>query len=125
MRVLAVDDQHDNADVIVMLLEAAGHEARAAYSGAEALAALWSGDYDAAILDVELPDIHGTELAREIRANPRTRHVEIAFATGRPEDEIRGWFDGYAAYVQKPMLDGLDRTLELLERAVEARSLAG
>lgn len=40
MRVLAVDDQRDNADVMVMLLEASGRDAQVAYSGAEAIAAL-------------------------------------------------------------------------------------
>jgi CheY-like chemotaxis protein len=122
MRVLAVDDPRDNADVMVMLLEATGHVARAAYSGAEALAALWSGDFDAVILDVELQDMHGTELANEIRADPRTRGVAIAFATGRPEREVRGWFDGYAAFLQKPLLDGLDDALRRLELEVASRT---
>lgn len=122
MRVLAVDDQRDNADVMVMLLEASGHEAQAAYSGAEALAALWVGAFDAVILDVELQGMHGTELASEIRADPRTRDVAIAFATGRPEQEVRGFFDGYAAYLQKPLSGGLDDALRRLERAVVQRS---
>ncbi|QJW84549.1 response regulator [Ramlibacter terrae] len=86
--VLIVDDQPAN----LLALEAAPEPLHVnmvrAVSGPQALAALEQRDYAAVLLDVRMPGMDGFEVAREIRARPRTRFTPILFVTaGDDPDE--------------------------------------
>ena len=69
-RVLVVDDDHDAADILVMLLQAEGCDCRAAYSGADALAAVARERPELVIVDLFMPLMSGDELARALRSAP-------------------------------------------------------
>ena len=66
-RVLVVDDNHDVAETLVLLLETAGHEVRAVHDGCDALSEAQRRLPDAIVLDIGLPDIDGVEVARRLR----------------------------------------------------------
>ncbi|MBI4820655.1 MAG: DUF2378 family protein [Deltaproteobacteria bacterium] len=68
LRVLVVDDSSVNRLVCAGLLEALGHRADGANSGAEALGLIGRKDYDAVLLDLSMPGMSGFELLRRIRA---------------------------------------------------------
>ena len=80
-QVLVVDDNHDAADTLAMLLEAEGCECRTAYSGGEALAAVDHHAPDLVILDLFMPHMSGDEVARRLREGPWGDHLVLVAHT--------------------------------------------
>lgn len=69
-RLLIVEDNHELASLIVSAAQSRGHEARAVYTGESALEALAPGSkWDAALVDLLLPDIRGSEVLAALRAH--------------------------------------------------------
>ena len=98
LRILVVDDNEDAAEAIAALLELEGHSVRTAASGRQALALLGEFEADVAVLDIGLPDLDGYQLARAIRADPRTAATRLVALTGygrEPDRELsrRAGFD--------------------------------
>jgi CheY-like chemotaxis protein len=75
--VLVVDDHPDTGEVLSRLLQRRGYDAVAAQSGEEALARLAESLPSVIVLDVAMPGMNGAELLREIRADPRLKHVPV------------------------------------------------
>jgi signal transduction histidine kinase/ActR/RegA family two-component response regulator len=73
-RILLIDDETDNLEVLREVLELEGHEVRTARSGPEALARIGGGEpYDLVLCDVGMPEMSGWEVAKQIgRLAPRT-----------------------------------------------------
>ncbi len=69
-QVLVVDDNHDAADTLAMLLEARGCVCRTAYSGEEAIAQVERATPDVVILDLFMPHMSGDQVARVLRRTP-------------------------------------------------------
>ena len=86
-------------------------EVEGATSGAEALASLERRRPNLILLDVQLPDTHGFELCRRIKASDRFRGVPIIFLSAKytePADRAEGLMAGADAYLSKPVnLDAL------------------
>jgi diguanylate cyclase (GGDEF)-like protein len=59
---------------------------------------------DLILLDVDLPDVHGLEVCRELKADPATANVPVIFLTGSvsPDDRIYGPEVGAADFINKP-----------------------
>jgi PAS domain S-box-containing protein len=104
-RVLVVDDNADAAATLRMLLEAQGHEARAAYTGPAALDELAQFDAEVVFLDLGMPDVDGFEVARRIRAMPRGRDVLLVALTGwgQADDRRRTADAGFDEHLTKPV----------------------
>jgi PAS domain S-box-containing protein len=105
LRVLVTDDVPDSADSMGMLLKLWGHDVRVAYGGEESLGAAESDLPDVVLLDIDLPDIPGLEVARRLRANPRTKDVYLVAMTGygQREDRRRTQEAGFDAHLVKPV----------------------
>jgi len=80
-RVLVVDDLPRNSKLVEAILEPLACEVVHAHSGQEALARLDTFEFAVLLLDVQMPEMDGYELARRARAHPRAREVPILFLT--------------------------------------------
>ncbi len=104
-RILCVDDNPANLDLYVRALEKEGHIVDIAISGAEALARLEACHYSLMLLDMELPEIDGYEVARRVRANPRFAGLHVIGVTAhtRRGDGEKVLIAGCDVYFPKPI----------------------
>lgn len=102
MRILVVDDDTDNVDLLSVALRDT-HEVQEANSGAQALSLAPFADL--ILLDVRLPDINGLEVCRRLRADESTRRIPIIFVSGLDgcENQTEGFEAGAVDYVTKPI----------------------
>jgi len=70
VNVLIVDDNVAAADLLQELLTLQDHTARCAYTAQQALDAAAAEHFDAALIDLTLPDFPGSEVARRLRSSP-------------------------------------------------------
>lgn len=96
IRFLLVDDLENNLLALESLLEREGVEFLRARSGPEALEVLLETEVSLAIIDVQMPDMNGFELADIMRGTERTRHIPIIFVTAGSRTQER-LFQGYGA----------------------------
>ena len=104
-RILVVDDNVDAAQSLALVLEFEGHEVQTAGSAEEAIERLAALRPDLAILDIGLPGMDGYELARRLRADPRTRAARLIALTGygRAPDRRRAIDAGFDEHLVKPV----------------------
>ena len=107
LRVLVVDDQHDIADSIAMLIDHVGHDSAAFYDGFAALQAARHDVPDLMFVDVGMPEMTGYELAAQIRGDDKLRAVRLVALTGygRAEDQARAVEAGFDLHVTKPLTE--------------------
>jgi two-component system cell cycle response regulator DivK len=115
-RVLVVEDQEDNRQILRDLLANAGYEMIEAQNGEEALIAVQSQNPDLILMDIQLPVLDGYEATRRIKAQPGLRHIPIIVVTSYAlsGDEERARAAGCDAYVAKPY--SARRLLETINR---------
>jgi DNA-binding response OmpR family regulator len=118
MRVLLVEDEPSLAALVRGALEQGGFAADTAATAADAQACRDAAGYDAAILDIGLPDGDGLTVLRRWRRAGDTLPVLILTARDAPEDKVRGLDSGADDYVVKPfhMAEILSRVRALLRR---------
>lgn len=104
LRVLVVDDNPVNCMVVRTQVEKLGHVALCAANGQEALAVARQNRLDVALLDLHLPDMNGSDLARALRALPGLDSLPLVAATGETQEvEInRARAAGMALTIIKP-----------------------
>jgi signal transduction histidine kinase len=105
-RILVVDDQESNLDVIDTILMQPDCRLVRARSADEALLALLDHDVAVIILDIMMPGMNGLELAELIKQRRRTRDIPILFLTAHMVDEVdilRGYGTGAVDYLTKPI----------------------
>ncbi|MBW4718697.1 fused response regulator/phosphatase [Saccharothrix obliqua] len=126
--VLVVDDIEASRYVRASWLRRGGHRVTEAVTGGEALDLLAEHDFDIVVLDVDLPDMSGFDVAERVKGDPRTAaipvvHVSAAFREA--EDRITGLNRGADAYLTEPVDAGeLMATVEAALRYYRARALA-
>jgi two-component system, sensor histidine kinase and response regulator len=106
VRILLVDDRHDNLDVLEALLEQPGVSLLKASNGPAALELLLQHEVALAVVDVRMPMMDGFELAELMRGADRTRRVPIIFitaATPEPGRTFRGYETGAVDFLYKPI----------------------
>jgi two-component system sensor histidine kinase/response regulator len=132
-RVLVVEDNVVNQKVAAGQLRMLGVDARVAGSGAEAIAALRAGGFDLVLLDCQMPDMDGYEVAKEIRRIEQgTRRIPIVAMTayvleGERERCLAAGMDDYLA---KPVStsrlgETLGRWVRMPEPALDSEKIAG
>jgi len=99
--ILIVEDDGDLLEVLKFVLEDEGYLVSTAERGAEALSVASSKEVSLVLLDISMPDMSGIEVAKRLRADPRTADVRLALHTGRPVAEIREQFTDYDAFIGK------------------------
>jgi two-component system response regulator PilR (NtrC family) len=120
--VLVVDDEEVVRDVLGHLLDKrGGHEVRLARDGAEARAAIRSGDLDVVLLDLMLPGVSGLELLHEIKTRHSDLEVIMMTAHGSVETAVDAMRAGAFHYLTKPFQN--DEVVLLVETALTQRRL--
>jgi PAS domain S-box-containing protein len=105
-KVLIVDDQPRNLDVLEVMLADADCTLVRATSAEEALLAVVRHDFAALVLDIRMPGMNGIELATLIKQRKRSYHVPILFLTAHSvneDDVLRGYGAGAVDYLSKPI----------------------
>jgi CheY-like chemotaxis protein len=110
-KILVVDDQTINVQLLKRKLEREGMQVAAAYSGQEALDLVRQQKPDLILLDVMMPEMDGIEVCRRLQADEDTRPIPIIFVTARTskEGKLEGLGVGAVDYITKPI--DLDETL--------------
>jgi two-component system phosphate regulon response regulator PhoB len=103
-RILIIEDELDMAELIAMRLKKEGYAVTVANDGADGLQQALSSPPDLILLDLMLPGMSGTDIAQQIRNDPRTATVPIIMATAKSEesDVVVGLHLGADDYVTKP-----------------------
>jgi two-component system phosphate regulon response regulator PhoB len=103
-RILVVEDERDLAELVALNLERAGFETAVVHDGREAIASVTRARPDLILLDVMLPELSGTEVAKRLRVDPATTDIPIIMLTAKAEeaDEVIGLAAGADDYVTKP-----------------------
>ncbi len=116
-KVLVVDDEATNVELLTRRLKAIGCQTIAASSGLEGIDLAARELPDAILLDVMMPGMDGWETCRRLKENPSTSEIPVIFVTARDraEDVARGFAVGGMDYVAKPF--------EPLELSARVRSV--
>jgi two-component system cell cycle response regulator DivK len=103
-RILVVEDQEDNRQILRDLLTKNGFEIVEAENGEQALLAVAKQRPDLILMDIQLPLLDGYEATRRIKANPELRSIPIIVVTSYAlsGDEAKAREAGCDAYVTKP-----------------------
>jgi len=104
-KVLVVDDERMNIDILVNLLKP-DYKVMAAKNGKQALKAVKTvGPPDLILLDIMMPEMDGYEVCRRLKAEQTTRDIPVIFITAMEEtrDEANGFEVGAVDYLTKPI----------------------
>jgi diguanylate cyclase (GGDEF)-like protein len=125
---LVVDDDPFIARLLEIELKAAGYDVRVASDGEQALAAAQERPPQLVLADVMMPNMHGFELTRRLRQDPRTATVSVIMLTARglSADKLEGFAIGADDYIVKPFdtPELLARIRGVLNRASDKRALS-
>lgn len=106
--VLVVDDTHANLVAMRRILNRCDVDIVEASNGNAALAACLDQDFALILLDVQMPDMDGLEVARWLSEDPQTRNIPIILLTAGVTDDLqqlRGYNFGAVDFVAKPIDD--------------------
>lgn len=120
-KILVVEDDLESLKLIGLMLQSRGYQVLAALNGPQALQKATTEAPDLVLLDVMMPGMDGYEVARRLRADPRTAHLPIIMLTARGQvtDKVAGFEAGADEYLVKPVhpAELLTRIEALLARA--------
>src|SRR5438874_8901836 len=104
-RVLFVDDEEQIRKLLSTWLTRHGYEVAVANDGWDALKAIPAKAPELAIPDVNMPNMHGLDLTRRMRADDRTARIPVIMLSARKQadDVLTGYAEGADEYVPKPV----------------------
>ncbi len=103
-RILAVDDEPFNLEIIEEILEDLDFELKMVNSGPECLEVVEEFDPQVILLDVSMPQMSGYDVCRKLKENPITQKIIVMFvsARGTVEERMEGYSVGAEDYIVKP-----------------------
>ncbi|MFL6228106.1 MAG: response regulator [Pyrinomonadaceae bacterium] len=115
-RILVIEDQEDLAELYESALKKAGYDATVAYTGEEGVAEFEARPPDGVLMDMTLPEMHGTKVLEKIRE--LSAGVPVVVATGETMAESREVCQrlGVQEYLAKPV--DVNELLRAFERAM-------
>lgn len=104
-RVLVIEDNVDNLELVEFLLLQAGYEVLKAVDGKQGLEIARRELPDLVLLDLTLPLVDGWQLASQLKADPQTKGLYVVALTAHtlPGDRKRALESGCDAYISKPL----------------------
>ena len=123
MRILVVDDNHDSAETLSLLLQMLGNDVSVAHDGEEALRMALELRPDVILLDIGLPKLNGYDVARRIRQEPwgATPLLVAITGWGQTEDMELSHEAGFDRHVVKPV--DPDALLALIQKRASAHQV--
>jgi len=121
-RILLVEDNEMNRDMLTRRLRRRGYEVEGAIDGADAVAR--AGSADLVLMDLNLPVLDGYEATRQIKSSPATRSIPVIAlsAHAMADDRDRALAAGCDDFDTKPV--DLDRLLRKIEALLAPRAAA-
>jgi CheY-like chemotaxis protein len=107
-RILVIEDEQDNRDLLRLALELEGHEVTTTLTAEDGIARAESSRPDVIVMDISLPGaIDGLDATRRLRADARFDTVPIIALTAHamPGDRARALVAGCDEYLSKPIVD--------------------
>jgi CheY-like chemotaxis protein len=104
-RILVVDDNHDSALTLAMLLKIMGHETQTAHDGVEAVSTAEQFRPELIIMDIGMPRMNGLDACRRIREQPWGKTITMVALTGwgQEQDQQRTREAGFDLHLVKPV----------------------
>jgi two-component system cell cycle response regulator DivK len=124
-RVLLVEDNLDNLELVQFLLERSGYEVIAARTGREGLDIARRDLPDLVLMDLSLPEVDGWTAARELKSDPKTAAIPLIALTAHtlPGDRKRAIDSGFDGYLSKPI--NIQTFPQIIAAAIHKRPAAG
>ncbi len=117
MRILIAEDEHDLNRIIKEFLEDEGYSVDSCFDGEQAEDFLLCANYDALVLDIQMPRKNGIELVRALRSKGDLTPVLFLTARDTLEDKISGLDSGADYYLTKPFdFDELGAVIRAIAR---------
>jgi len=103
-RIALIEDDNDIAFTVRLNLQREGYDVTTFHRGQDGLYAVQRGGYEFVILDLNLPDLDGFTICRELRRDPQTENIPIMMLTARgaEHDRVMGLELGADDYLTKP-----------------------
>jgi CheY-like chemotaxis protein len=124
-KILLVEDEPDNRDLIRMFLVSDGHEVATAATGEDAVAEAAGGAFDLVLMDLSLPgEFDGIEATRRLRADARFDRVPVVALTAHAMrgDRERALAAGCDEHIAKPIVDLREFAAEVARLVARGRA---
>lgn len=120
-KILVVDDNVKNVQVVANVLSEKGYDIEYALNGPDALQLVASENFDLILLDIMMPEMDGFEVCRSIKKDENKREIPIIFLTAKTDVESiqKAFKTGGVDYVSKPF--NIDELLARVETHVELK----
>lgn len=104
-KVLIVEDNDNNMELITFILELAGYQTLKAFNGRDGIHIAIHADPDFVLLDIQLPDMDGSDVLLAIRNNERTVELPVIAVTSyaMSGDREKLIAKGCTGYIEKPI----------------------
>jgi len=104
-KLLIVDDEPDNIELLARRLTRRGFEVVSATSAVEGIAKAESERPNLVLMDIKMPQVDGLEATRRLKANPATKHIPVIALTAHAmaEDRANALAAGADEYESKPV----------------------
>ena len=102
-KVLVVEDNHLNMELVIEILGGLGFIAHEAINGEEAVKKADAETYDLIIMDIEIPILDGVEAAKTIRKKHKNIHIIALTSYAMKGDRERFLAAGFDEYISKPI----------------------
>lgn len=105
LTILVIEDNHDARDMLCELLSSYGHTVVPAKNGSDGINEAWRTLPDVALIDIDLPDIQGYDVAQTLRSDSRSAGIRMIAVTGygQEADRRKALESGFDYHMRKPV----------------------
>jgi CheY-like chemotaxis protein/HPt (histidine-containing phosphotransfer) domain-containing protein len=117
-RILVVEDGEENCELLTLVLEEAGVKVATAHDGEEGVAKALENDYDAILMDMQMPKMDGYEATSILRKKGLTLPIIALTAHAMKGDDVKCYEAGCSGFLTKPI--NIDLLLETLAKTLDS-----
>jgi CheY-like chemotaxis protein len=120
-RILLVEDNPDNFELVRFLLEREGYQVLEAHDGGQGIQLARQEHPDLILMDLSLPQVDGWTAAGQLKADPETAAIPLVALTAHtlPGDRKRALEAGFDGYISKPI--NVASLIEALQKALKEK----